>query len=172
MAAFLRENGPWDQLVLFGNIEIRLLAAAAPISLNERITVTPLRVPHREEYSEVVGYRIAGPDRTVLYIPDIDKWERWDQRLEDVLADVDVAYLDGTFYADGELPGRDMSVIPHPFIVETMERLGALPASERAKVRFIHLNHTNPALRGGSEARRAIEEAGFGVASQGERCDL
>jgi pyrroloquinoline quinone biosynthesis protein B len=172
MATFLRENGPWDQLVTYGNIEVREIAADRPLRLNERITVTPLRVPHREEYSEVVGYRIGGPGRSVLCIPDIDKWERWDRRLEDVLADVDVAYLDGTFYADGELPGRDMSAIPHPFIAETMARLAPLPAGERAKVRFIHLNHTNPALRADSDAAGAIAAAGFAVATQGERVPL
>jgi pyrroloquinoline quinone biosynthesis protein B len=172
MASFLRENGPWDQLVRYGNIDVREIEAEQSLALNERITVTPLRVPHREEYSEVVGYRIDGPGRSVLFIPDIDKWERWDRRLEDELATVDRAYLDGTFYADGELPGRDMSAIPHPFIAETMARLASQPASERAKVRFLHLNHTNPALRAGSDARRAIEAAGLGVAAAGERSVL
>ena len=85
---------------------------------------------------------------------------------------VDVAYLDATFYADGEIPGRDMSTFPHPFIVTTMERLAGLPASERAKVRFIHLNHTNPALWDDSDARRAVEAAGFRVAAEGEVVDL
>ena len=89
-----------------------------------------------------------------------------------MIADADVAYLDGTFYADGELPGRDMSKIPHPFIAETMKRLAPLPASERAKVRFIHLNHTNPALDDDTDATSAIRAAGFGVAREGERQPL
>ena len=107
-----------------------------------------------------------------MFIPDIDKWKRWDRRLEDVLADVDLAYVDGTFHANGEIAYRDMSEIPHPFITESMERLGPLPAAERAKVRFIHLNHTNPALRPDSDARKEIEAAGFGVAEERQRTPI
>lgn len=172
MRSFLSSSGPWDQLVRFGNIELRPLAADTAVALNDRIDVTPLLVPHRDEYTEVVGFVIRGPQRSVLYIPDIDKWDRWERRLEDVLATVDVAYLDGTFYADGELPNRDMSKIPHPFIVETMDRLAPLDARERAKVRFIHLNHTNPALREEGPAARAIHRRGFAVARELERAGI
>ena len=145
------------------------------MQLNERLTVTPFLVPHRQEYSEVVGYRIDGPQRAVLYIPDIDKWEDWDSqgvRIEEVIAGVDVAYLDGTFYDINDIPLRDMSEFPHPFIVLTMDRFATLPAAERAKVRFIHLNHTNPALVDTSEARLEIERRGFRVARERERIDL
>lgn len=167
MVAFLSTQGPWDQLVRLENIELRPLADGVPVRLNERITVTPFLVPHRDEYSETVGFRIEGPTQSALYLPDIDKWERWDAegtRIEDVLAGVDVAYLDGTFFADGEIPDRAMSEIPHPFVMETLARFADAPASVRARIRFIHLNRTNPALHPGSEARERIEAAGFRVA--------
>jgi pyrroloquinoline quinone biosynthesis protein B len=111
----------------------------------------------------------------VLFLPDIDSWKAWDEagtRLEDVLATVDVAYLDATFFADGELQGRDMSGFPHPFVRTTMERLASLPEDERGKVRFIHLNHTNPVLDPASAARAEIEARGFRVAEEGERVGL
>jgi pyrroloquinoline quinone biosynthesis protein B len=114
----------------------------------------------------------TGPDRSILYLPDIDKWTRWKTSIEDVLQTVEVAYLDGTFYADGELPGRDMSKIPHPFIAESIERFSKLGATERSKIRFLHLNHTNPALDPESDATRAIKKAGHRVAMQGERVGL
>jgi pyrroloquinoline quinone biosynthesis protein B len=174
MAEYLETNGPWSQLVRLENIVIHQLSDGASVRLNRRLSVTPLLVPHRQEFSEVVGFRIEGPDRAVLFVPDIDRWDQWagdgqGRRLETELARVDVAYLDGTFFADREVGGRDMSGFPHPFITTTMERLGPLPASERAKVRFIHLNHTNPALRHDGSARRAIETAGFRVAQELER---
>ena len=172
MGAFLSTNGPWDQLVRYKNIELREIVADQPIQLNERLSVTPFRVPHRDEYTEVVGYRINGPNRSVLFIPDIDKWERWDQRIEDMMAEVDVAYLDGTFFAEGELSNRNMADIPHPFIVESMRRFSSLPATQRKKIRFIHLNHTNPALQAGSAAGEAITDAGFSVAGELERVGL
>jgi pyrroloquinoline quinone biosynthesis protein B len=175
MYEFLGANGPWDQLVRYQNIELRRLENGVPVKLNDRITVTPFLVPHRQEYTEVVGFRVQGPNRSVLFIPDIDRWEDWDAsgtRIEDEIAKVDVAYLDGTFYANGEIPGRDMTGIPHPFITHSMERFRALPAEERDKIRFIHLNHTNPALDAESAARKTIRNNGFHIAEEKERIDL
>jgi pyrroloquinoline quinone biosynthesis protein B len=172
MESFLKTNGPWSQLVKLENIELRALKAETETELTKTLRVTPLLVPHRDEFSETVGFIIQGPNRRVLYLPDIDKWSRWDRKIEDVLAQVDLAYLDGTFYANGEIPGRDMSEIPHPFIEESMKRLASLPDKERAKVRFIHLNHTNPALRPTSDASRTIRDRGFGVARTGDVVSL
>ena len=172
MREFLSHHGPWDQLVRLGNIELRPLEADQPVKLNEQVTVTPILVPHRDEYSETVGFLIEGPAQSVLYISDIDKWQRWDRSIEEFIARVDVAYLDGTFYAEGEIPGRSMAQVPHPFISESMQRFDALPPAERAKIRFTHLNHTNPALHADSEARRAIERAGYRVAVSGEQVKL
>jgi len=165
---FLSTQGPWEQLVKLSNIEIRALEDGRTVQLNERISVTPFRVPHRDEYSETVGFRIVGPTRTVIFLPDIDKWERWSTRIEDVVARADVAYLDATFYRDGEVPGRAMAEIPHPFMQETMARFAHAPASERAKIHFIHLNRTNPVAFPNSDERRAVERAGFHVAAMRE----
>lgn len=172
MKTFLQGNGPWSQLIRLNNIDLRPMDADRAIRLNQRISITPFIVPHRDEFSETVGFKIDGPRKSVLFIPDIDKWERWSRKIEDELKQVDVAYLDGTFYADGELPNRAMSQIPHPFIAESMGRFDRLPGGERKKVRFIHLNHTNPALRPDSLANKAIEKAGMQVAKQGERFNL
>jgi len=134
-----------------------------------------LSVPHRPEYSEVVGYRIDGPHKSILFIPDIDSWEEWDDlgtHIEDLIEEVDVAYLDASFFDHNEIPGRDMSGFPHPPIVHSMERFAPLSAETKAKIRFIHLNHTNPALRPDSEARATIERNGFRVAEEMERVGL
>lgn len=175
MAAYLRSNGPWDQLVRYGNVVLDELVDGAAVELTSDLSVTAFRVPHRQEYSEVAGFRIDGPQHSVLFIPDINSWQEWDswgQRIEDVLATVDVAYLDGCFYDQGEVPGRDMSAFPHPLMRNTLQRLASLPADERAKVRFVHLNHTNPALWPESPERKEVEEAGFHVARELEEVDL
>lgn len=175
MFEYLSTNGPWEQLVRYNNIALKKLEHGTPLKLNKRLSVVPFLVPHRQEYSEVVGYRIEGPNRSVLFIPDIDSWEEWADwgtRIEGMLAEVDVAYLDGTFFANGEIPGRDMSGFPHPFITHSMERFASLPLKERQKVRFIHFNHTNPALDPGSKARLKIEKNAFRVAKEGERIEL
>ena len=172
MNGFLSGAGPWDQLVRLRNIVLTPLQDGVPVAMAPGLRVTPFLVPHRDEYSETVGFRIRGPRRTVLYLPDIDKWSRWDTPLAQAIAGVDVAYVDGTFFGDGELPGRDMSQIKHPFIEETLSLLRELPLEERAKIRFIHLNHTNPALDPRGDAARAIRAAGMRVAVEGERIDL
>lgn len=171
MCEFLQHNGPWDQLVRLGNIELRSLEDGTEIRLNPRISVTPLLVPHRDEYSETVGFIIRGPRRSILWLPDIDKWERWATPLESVLARVDVAYVDGTFYSADELPGRDLREIPHPLMIETMDRLEAQPFEVHGKIRFVHLNQSNPALRD-TRVRAGIEKRGFAVAEEGGRTSL
>ena len=118
-------------------------------------------MPHRDEFSETVGFVVAGANRRIAWLPDIDRWQHWDRRLEDLVREVDVAFIDGTFYDHSELQ-RDLDEIPHPLITESMDLLAGLPAEARARVRFIHLNHTNPALDPESEATRAIEKAGHG----------
>jgi len=172
MRKLLETSGPWDQLVKLGNITLRSLATTGPVILNNRLSVTPLLVPHRDEYTETVGFVIRGPARAVLYLPDIDKWAKWSTPLAEALSSVDVAYLDGTFYGEGEIPGRNMAEIPHPFMVETLALLAPLEPEQRAKVRFIHLNHTNPALDPASEGSQTIERAGSRVAVEGEKVPL
>lgn len=172
MADYLTNDGPWSQLVSYGNIELRVMDAHDGFGIAPGLSVRPFRVPHREEYSEVVGYRISGPDRSALFIPDIDSWEDWDEagvRIEEMIAGVDIAFLDATFFDNNELPGRDMSGFPHPRVTHSMERFADLPASERAKVHFIHVNHTNPIRFVDSLESRAVDDAGFHVARRGER---
>ncbi len=170
MAEFLESNGPWDLLLRRRNIELRVMDVAEPIDLGIGVTVTPFLVPHRQEYSEVVGFRIDGPNRSVLFIPDIDSWDELAEMgvdLLDLVRGVDRAYLDGTFYDDNEIPGRDMSTFPHPRITDSMDRLEPLRFEDRERVRFLHLNHTNPAQWQGTEAREEIERRGFRVAERG-----
>ena len=166
MKSYLENNGPWSQLVNLENIRLQNLTADSTIQLNERLSVTPFLVPHRDEFSETVGFRITGPQNTALFIPDIDKWDRWEKDIRKELAEVDWAFLDGTFYQNGEIPGRDMALIPHPFIEESRTLFAPLPLTERNKVHFIHFNHTNPVLRLGVE-RRAVEAEGFGLCEEG-----
>ncbi|MEL6820837.1 MAG: MBL fold metallo-hydrolase [Calditrichota bacterium] len=172
MRSFLRENGPWSQLVKLKNIELKKLNADSSAVLESDLSITPIQVPHRDEFSETVGFIIRGSEKSVLFLPDIDKWEKWNRPIEDVLAMVDVAYLDATFYANGEIPGRDMALIPHPFVEESMARFVNLPDTEKRKIRFIHMNHTNPMLQPESEARKAVLNAGYGIAEEGEIVEL
>jgi len=170
--AFLQSNGPWNQLVELGNIVLRGLKEGETLQATSRIDVTPLTVPHRDEYSETVGFRVQGPKRSFLFIPDINKWDEWDRTLRDELSRVDRAYIDATFFDASEVGHRDMSEIPHPFMVETMGMLDSLPEEERNKVHFIHMNHTNPCLNPESDAFEAVIQAGYHIAQEGDEWSL
>ena len=172
MREFLSNNGPWDQLLRYQNIELTSLENGSEVTLSKHLTVTPFLVPHRDEYSETVGYRIDGPNRSAVFIPDIDKWDRWDTDIRNVIRSVDYALLDATFYADGELPGRDMRQIPHPHAAESMALLENMTDEEKSRVIFVHMNHTNPLLVEGSPEQAEVEKRGFRFAREGMRLEL
>jgi len=165
MKSFLEENGPWSQLISMNNVSLIEMANRKEIELTSTIKVIPFLVPHRDEFSETVGYIIAGPKKKVLFIPDIDKWEKWDTSIIEAISEVDYAFLDGTFYDAEEINNRDISEIPHPFIVESMELFKDLKPSQKQKIYFIHFNHTNPVINSDSDAYKTVIRNGFNVAS-------
>lgn len=171
MAAFLRGNGPWRQLCELGQLQLEEVAAGVPFEPLPGLQVTALPVPHRDEYSDTMAFVLRGPDRAVLFVPDVDAWERAPGLLDQLLAGVDTAYVDGTFFDGSELPERNLAEIRHPLMTATMALLAARAAARPGSVRFIHLNHTNPALHD-LALRRRIEAAGFAVAAEGERVAL
>ena len=171
MARFLRGNRPWSRFVEAGNIAIREIEPGREFPLTDSLRVTALNVPHRDEDSDTVAYLIAGPSRKLLWLPDIDKWEKWDRRIEDVVADTDVAFLDGTFSSAEEIPGRSIAEIPHPLVPETVARLRGAGLRSNAKVFFVHLNHTNRLLWD-SQALRTLRLKGFSVALESQRFPL
>jgi pyrroloquinoline quinone biosynthesis protein B len=191
MASFLRENAPWSQLVALGNISLRAFLpsrklrrdtnqpqrtpvkpvprqSGAPDSFQEsqlspNLHVTPVQVPHRDEFSDTLAFIVRAPARRLFYCPDIDTWDRWAHDLRRFAAEVDIALLDGTFFSADELQGRDPSQIPHPLVTDTAERLAGVTCD----VRLIHLNHSNPLHRPGPErdwlVARGIAPGTFGT---------
>jgi len=168
LKAYLEDNGPWGQLVKLNNIALHELRAGAMLYLVKDISVKPFIVPHRDEYSETAGFRINAGKKTYLFIPDINKWSKWDKDIVNEVERSDVALLDATFYSGDELGKIDISEVPHPFVTETMQLFSQADAVTRAKIHFIHMNHTNPLIRGGKAKARCLEQ-GFKVAVQGER---
>lgn len=167
MKTYLETNGPWSQLVQLKNIELREIQNTESVQLNERISVTPIQVPHRDEFSETVGYLIDISSKKALFVPDIDKWELWNQSILDLIKQVDIALLDATFYKNGEI-NRAMSEVPHPFVEESMNLFQRLSESDKSKVHFIHFNHTNPLLIKNSDAQKTVFKNGFKIAEQGK----
>ena len=150
MADYLSANGPWSLLVADGHIALTVVAPDEALTLGGGLRVTPFTVPHRDEFTDTVGYRIDGPRASALFIPDIDRWDRWDRDIRALVDEVDLAFLDGTFSSADEIAGRSFDEIRHPLMPDTRRRL----AGVRAEVWFIHLNHSNPALAGAPDVAR------------------
>ena len=81
---------------------------------------------------------------------------------------MDYAFIDGTFYDAAEINNRDISTIPHPFIIESMNRFKDLPVAEKKKIYFIHFNHTNPVLNKKSKQYMQVIQNGFNIARIGD----
>lgn len=171
MAAFLGKNGPWDQLVRLGNVELRPTPPGTTVDLGA-VQVTARLVPHRREYTDTVAYVIQGPTRRVVYMPDSDPWDRWPEAASELTRGADVLLLDGSFHSAAELPGRSVAEIGHPLIPNTMDRFQDGVRAGSVRVYFTHLNHSNPAVDPTSSAQAEIRARGYRVLSDGEILEL
>ncbi len=171
MVGFLRANGPWNLLVERGNVEPRALGPGDAVDLGEGVSVRALAVPHRDEYTDTVGFVIAGARQSVFYVPDTDSWRAWQPPIEEVLGTVDVGLLDGTFFSADELPGRDVESIGHPLIGDSLERLAPVVAAG-TRVAFTHFNHSNPVLDPDSTARERVLRLGFEILEDGDEIEI
>ena len=171
MSNFLQNNGPWSQLVDINNIKISEINFGSSTKELASIYITPVQVPHRDEYSETAGYIIKGKNKKALFIPDIDKWEKWDRDLSQLAKEFDFLLIDATFYDSKEI-NRDISEIPHPLVTETMNLLSGLNKENRNKVYFIHMNHTNMMLDPNSDLSKLVTSKGFNIARLGQKLYL
>lgn len=169
MLDFLRSNGPWSLLVERRNIDLRSLDQ--PVELGDGVSVAAVAVPHRDEFTDTVGFVVEGPSRRVLYVPDTDSWRAWEPRAEETLASFDVAIVDGTFFSADELPGRSVEEIGHPLIADSLERLSGV-VENGTRVFFTHFNHSNPVVDPSSTARQRVLRLGFELLGDGELLEL
>ncbi len=167
MKSFLEKNGPWSQLINLNNIHIQSIVADTVVEITNNIKVTPFLVPHRDEYSETVGYKIMGNNKSALFIPDINKWSFWTKNIIDEVKKVDYAFIDATFFKDGEIP-RPMSEVPHPYIEETIDLFKEESRTVKSKIIFIHFNHSNPVINKKNKERLALEKEGYKFANTGD----
>lgn len=171
MKQMLETNAPWSQLVSLKNISLQPIQNKEITKISDNISVQPFLVPHRDEFSETVGFRITANGKSLVFIPDIDKWQKWDWNLSEIVKLSDYLLLDGTFYADGEI-NRPISEVPHPFVSETAELLKDLPLDEKNKVYFIHFNHSNPLVQGNKKKINELKQKGFNITFQGQKINF
>jgi len=171
MFDFISTNAPWSQLVDLMNITLSKINFGDNIEINPSLSIIPIQVPHRDEFSETSAFLIVGPNKTALFLPDIDKWTKWSINIIEILSNVDYAFIDATFYTNNEI-NRDINEIPHPLVIETMGLLSDLPDYQKDKVYFIHMNHTNQMLDTNSDTTKNVLEKGFNIARLGQKFHL
>ena len=171
MKLFLESNSPWNQLIDLNNIQLRGIFHNKNINISNNLEIVPFTVPHRDEFSETVGYKIIGPNKSALFIPDINKWNLWDKDIVEEVKDVDYAFLDATFFKNGEV-NRSMEEIPHPFVVETLNLFKNESDELKNKIYFIHFNHTNISLQDKNPVIDSISKLGYNFTRFGDQLSL
>lgn len=160
LAEVIRSSAIWRPLQ--AGVVWHKLVAGEGVHLADSLSITPLAVPHRDEWGAgTFAFLMKGPARSLLYVPDIDRWEDWPAARATV-ASADVSLVDATFYSAAELGGRPP--VAHPLVPDTLSYFGA----DAAKLVLTHLNHTNPVLDEGSVERGQVYRAGAVVARQGQ----
>lgn len=155
MAAHLRVNHPWSRLVSLGSLDLRI----GLVHEWQGHDIELIPVPHREEFTDTVGVSINGQ---LLYLPDIDDWNEWPEAAE-TIGRHRIAFVDGTFWSDNEVPGRNIEDIPHPLVPDTLQLVENL----ETRVILTHLNHTNPLCDPTSPETEYVLERGVEIAHDG-----
>lgn len=172
MYGFLADNQPYADMLKGGIMRAEMVKPGDTFRLNERLSARAFGVPHRGEYSDTVGYVIDSSGGRVMYLPDIDRWEGFEERFSLLMQRVDVAFLDGTFFSPDELEetgNRSMKEVPHPSIEETLRLMeGGVLSRGSAQIYFIHFNHTNPLLDEDSPVRKILSARDVGMAREGQ----
>lgn len=167
MKNFIFKNQPFRQLVDKKNIKIIEIFNKKDVFF-QNFKVKPFEVPHRNEFSETVGYKLIINQKSIIFIPDIDCWDQWDSNLINLIKENDLLFLDGTFYDKSEIKNRDISKIPHPEILDTINKLSSLDTNEKKKVYFIHMNHTNQILKPNTPEYNHLKKNKFNISQENQ----
>ena len=168
MKNYIENNSLFNQLINNDNINLVSLSENNVVSINKNFSINVFSVPHRNELSETAGFQIIGNQKSIIYLPDIDSWDGFENNLFNIIKNNDILFLDGTFYTKNEINNRDVSKIPHPEITDTMQRLSKLSSVDKKKIYFIHFNHTNHILNGDKVAYNKVVDEGFSISKEGQ----
>lgn len=159
LLSLLKETKLWSPVV--SKLDLRPFTPNQPLTLGPDLTLTPIPVPHRDEWQVgTFAFLLKGPNKTLLYLPDIDDWRQW-AAARTMFSTVDTAVVDASFYSLEELDGRPP--VNHPLILDTLSFFADWPG----ELILTHFNHTNPILEAGSAAETAVLQAGARLACQG-----
>ena len=174
MRSLVERTPAWNQLL---KQNVFHFAPFPRIEIDD-VAVEFHKVPHRDELSDTHAIIVRGKTKSILFLSDHDTWrETLDaykcETIREFLTqlNVDIALLDGTFWSGDELRGRDMNVVPHPTVQESLERLG-MRKEKDPQIVFFHFNHTNPLHNSNSEEYSTLKELGWDVGFETQQFTL
>jgi pyrroloquinoline quinone biosynthesis protein B len=154
---FVMQNDPYRFLVDRNNLEVRGFDDGEEIDIRGGdVEARYFNHPHLNH--DTTAYMIHGEEKKLFYLDDITDFT---DEIVECVKEADVALIDGTFWSEDEI-GR-FEEVPHPPIRRSLDQF----ADVDTEIYFTHMNHTNPALREGSDERQEVEENGFRVAERG-----
>ena len=162
MKKFLLESPFLASLIESNVIKIKSIEECKIIDVGP-FGIEAFNVPHRNELSETVGFRVSGDSKSIIYLPDIDSWEGWEGKLLTLVSENDYLLIDGTYYDKNEIKSRNIDKIPHPEIRHSLEILSSLDKKERKKIYFTHFNHTNTVIQLNSQSGRRVIDEGYNL---------
>jgi pyrroloquinoline quinone biosynthesis protein B len=160
--------------------DVALEGPAGPLGITIRLYPVPGKVAlfmetgdaaadFEADGGDTVGVRIDGGDGVVHYVPGC---ARVDDALRDRVRGAAALLFDGTVFTDAEMAeagvgvktGRRMGHVPITGDGGSVEAFEGLDLKQKI---YIHINNTNPILEEGSQERRRVTDAGWGVAEDG-----
>ena len=173
MIELIRSTPKWNELIENNILIPSQFNSNESIQISEYLVITPIQIPHRDELTDTHAFVVKGPEKSVLYLPDHDSWEETlDFVSQDSVIDwfeflgVEIVFLDGTFWSKNELSRQND--VPHPPVVDSLERLGNLNGKE-LEVFFFHFNHTNPLLIPKSDEIKRLLDSGCKIPIEGQQ---
>ncbi|HXA79301.1 MAG TPA: pyrroloquinoline quinone biosynthesis protein PqqB [Candidatus Acidoferrales bacterium] len=122
----------------------------------------------------VIGLEFVQEGKKFFYAPSLSgRNDDWKCHAKES----DLAFLDGTFWADNELidvrgSGKTAREIGHVPLSGPEGLLAQFPSAGKDRRVLIHLNNTNPVLDEESAANQAVRDAGWEVAYDGMEFEL
>ena len=168
----------WNLMIQQGVFNLQTFTAGDVVFSQGELSIEAVRIPHRAELSDMHAFIIRGKSKSLLFLTDHDTWKETlavhnCSTIRELLGklNVDIAFIDGTFWSEDELAGRNQETVPHPPVLQTLKMLGEKKQGD-PEIIFTHLNHTNPLYNRDSEQYAEVKRLGWSVAHQGQRFTL
>ena len=104
----------WNLMIQQGVFNLQTFTAGDVVFSQGELSIEAVRIPHRAELSDMHAFIIRGKSKSLLFLTDHDTWKETlavhnCSTIRELLRklNVDIAFIDGTFWSEDELAGRN-----------------------------------------------------------------